>query len=444
MNDQPSYTGEADEEYFSSGMFQHGGSDAHSSHADALHADALGRDITSRDTARTEIDSDEAYQVEGANSELDYPAPHYAPPYPQESQHVEASKTATKGYERQEDDILYNSHLLINSTYFNIANRLDDSVAGLVVLMDNGGQAVRSELHLYEDISEAEKQEAIRQANLLIKDQFSSQKNQSDNQMLELRIFDTKQKYATLYVDLPYRALATQSLNTNLRRWWPLAAAALAVLFGLLILGWLLSNLIGGDGLTQTGDETPGETSTAIESTGGAVELDPDKPILNINAPQGEAVQEQVVQGQVVQGQPAEGEEVIQGEVVQGQPAEGGVNAQNADLQRAPAQPEWVDPSLEQTNGLPTSIHADPSINRSSRVRVLPGIQIMLRSHPGPSVGTQKGVMQDGEEAIVVGGSYWTEGERDTIVWWYVRLDDGTEAWVAANTSDLTLLEPIY
>jgi hypothetical protein len=51
--------------------------------------------------------------------------------------------------------------------------------------------------------------------------------------------------------------------------------------------------------------------------------------------------------------------------------------------------------------------------------------------------------MQGGEQATIINGPIWLEGNSDTIVWWYIRLDNGVEAWVAANTSELTLLEPV-
>jgi Tol biopolymer transport system component len=50
--------------------------------------------------------------------------------------------------------------------------------------------------------------------------------------------------------------------------------------------------------------------------------------------------------------------------------------------------------------------------------------------------------MTDGIEATIIGGPEYSQGDSDTIVWWLVELDDGTQAWVAANKSQQTLLVP--
>ena len=95
-----------------------------------------------------------------------------------------------------------------------------------------------------------------------------------------------------------------------------------------------------------------------------------------------------------------------------------------------------------ETNGLPVSRNALP-LDIGQRVRIHPGYQVALRTEPGAEAGRVLGSMQSGMEATIANGPVWLAGNSDTIVWWYVHLDDGTEAWVAANTSELTLLEPV-
>lgn len=97
---------------------------------------------------------------------------------------------------------------------------------------------------------------------------------------------------------------------------------------------------------------------------------------------------------------------------------------------------------ISQTNGLPESRNALP-LQIGQRVRIRGGYQVALRTEPGASAGTVIGAMVGGDEATVVNGPVWLAGTSDTIVWWRVLLDDGSEAWVSANTSDLTLLEPV-
>ncbi|MBI1294819.1 SH3 domain-containing protein [bacterium] len=96
---------------------------------------------------------------------------------------------------------------------------------------------------------------------------------------------------------------------------------------------------------------------------------------------------------------------------------------------------------MSQTNGLPESRNALP-LAIGQRVQIRSGYQVALRTQPGASAGEVVGAMVGGDQATIVNGPVWMPGTSDTIVWWRILLDDGTEAWVSANTSDLTLLEP--
>lgn len=91
---------------------------------------------------------------------------------------------------------------------------------------------------------------------------------------------------------------------------------------------------------------------------------------------------------------------------------------------------------------LPTSRNARSDINIGMRVTVVPTLQVALRSHPNVDSGTSVGALTDGVVATVIDGPRYTQGLRDTIVWWYVELDSGVQAWAASNTSDQTLLIP--
>ncbi|MEM7129956.1 MAG: hypothetical protein AAF702_26740 [Chloroflexota bacterium] len=102
-----------------------------------------------------------------------------------------------------------------------------------------------------------------------------------------------------------------------------------------------------------------------------------------------------------------------------------------------------VDPSLPQTNDLPPSKNAHNGLVLGQRVRVLPGTALTLRTEPGADSGEGVGYMQDEEQATIVGGPYWVQGDSDTIVWWFVELDDGKAFWAPANDSNLRLLEPM-
>jgi len=94
----------------------------------------------------------------------------------------------------------------------------------------------------------------------------------------------------------------------------------------------------------------------------------------------------------------------------------------------------------EQTNGLPVSRNADASLAVGQRIRVLPGFQVSLVSEPKPEESLVVGYLEEGEEATIFDGPVYAKGNSDTIVWWHVRLNDDSTAWIPANTSDATLL----
>lgn len=92
---------------------------------------------------------------------------------------------------------------------------------------------------------------------------------------------------------------------------------------------------------------------------------------------------------------------------------------------------------------LPPSRNARSDIGIGQRIRIDPNYSLAIRSEAGADAGIEQGQMANGAEAVVVAGPVYTQGDSDTIVWWYVRLDDGSEGWAPANTSAVTLLLPI-
>ncbi|MBX3011827.1 MAG: hypothetical protein KF832_09995 [Caldilineaceae bacterium] len=94
-----------------------------------------------------------------------------------------------------------------------------------------------------------------------------------------------------------------------------------------------------------------------------------------------------------------------------------------------------------QDNGLPASRNADATLAVGRRMRVLPGIEgVSLVSEPGPDQSKVIGHLSAGDQANIIGGPVLLQGNSDTIVWWQIQLDTGGQAWVPANTSDITLL----
>lgn len=107
----------------------------------------------------------------------------------------------------------------------------------------------------------------------------------------------------------------------------------------------------------------------------------------------------------------------------------------------APAAAAPAPAAPAQDNGLPPSQRADANLAVGKRMRVLPGIEgVSLVSEPGPDQSKVIGHIKAGDEANIIGGPVLLQGNTDTIVWWQVQFDDGRQAWVPANTSDVTLL----
>lgn len=104
-----------------------------------------------------------------------------------------------------------------------------------------------------------------------------------------------------------------------------------------------------------------------------------------------------------------------------------------------------IDPAAftVQTNNLPASRNANPAIGVNQTVRIREQYKSFVRSQPGSDQGEAVGYLQDGQTAVVLGGPVLLPGDSDTIVWWYVDLGDGTRGWTPANTSTLSLLEPV-
>lgn len=118
---------------------------------------------------------------------------------------------------------------------------------------------------------------------------------------------------------------------------------------------------------------------------------------------------------------------------------------QPAVPEEAPGQPVAEQPEgrIFETNGLPPSRNA-LALDIGQRVRLREGIQgVTLRTLAGATAGDVVGYLEPPMEVTIVNGPIWLQGNSDTIVWWFVRTEEGVEAWTPANTSEFTLLEPV-
>lgn len=264
----------------------------------------------------------------------------------------------------------------IKAEYYNITDAESWPIAGLLVLLDGKRQAVRAELHLYEDLHDPVREAAIRQGRLLLENRYYSA------DPVALRIMKSYQWRDTFHVQAN-GALTIAPEPVWFKRWQTVAAMGATVL--LIFIIWALASLFRS---------TPGTVTTSTPAT--------STPIT-----QTVAVSSEVSSSAVA----------------------------TVTVQEFATYP--------QTNNLPTSTRANADLKIGQRVRVASGLALTLRSAPGADAGSQMGFLKEQEEATIVNGPVWTPGESDTIVWWLVSLDNGTKAWAPANTSTLTLLEPV-
>ncbi len=287
---------------------------------------------------------------------------------------------------RQQHTGVHTDFQSINADYYNLTDAQGWPIAGLLVLLDRKQRAVRAELHLYSDTAGQLEEMAVRQAMNLMADRYhTAAPPGTRDARLDLRVMRTYQERDTVQVGLLPAPAGSQGQGKPYLLWGVVAAGILLLVMALL---WLGSTLFGAK-------------DVALPAT------------LPTQTP--------VVQVQDAAAQPA--------------PADA-ANSQSA------AQPSTNTPIPPQTNGLPSSVNA-LDLRLGQRVRIRPGLTLTLRSQPGAEAGEGVGFMQDGQPATLVGGPVWMPGLSDTIVWWYVRLDNGQEAWASANTSEFTLLEPV-
>jgi hypothetical protein len=271
-------------------------------------------------------------------------------------------------------------HLPIHSHYFDITDIESWPIAGLLVLLDGQGQPVRAELHLYDELAAHVQEAAIRQARLVLQERYLG------GAPVPVRILETFQVREEMTVRLPPVGARPMTM-ANLRRDWRVVSLVAGGLLVLALLFWVGNALIGP--MSEDDPEVVAEsTSVALTPAG-----------------------EQEAQTQTVSAPAAQ------------------------DNVAAPA-------SAPGGAELPLSRNARGDLGIGMRVQVVPGLRVALRSEPGMDRGVIIGEITDGDIVTIVAGPEYTQGDADTIVWWLIELDNGTQSWAAANTSQQTLLIP--
>jgi hypothetical protein len=295
-------------------------------------------------------------------------------------------------------------HLPIQSHYFDITDLESWPIAGLLVLLDGQGMPVRAELHLYDDLQPPVQDAAIRHARVVLQERYLG------GAPVPVRILETFQVREEMLVRLPpvgvrqmgprhstARNVTTRNLmarNPFARAWnlpyvppeWQRYASIGGAIVILALLFWIGNAIIGPLGDRDTA-ETPAATAETVA----------------------------VTTEQSASTTPA-------------------ANTQQSSTGNgtAPAAPA----------NLQVSRNARTDLGIGVQVQVVDGLRVALRSEPSAERGMTVGEITDGDVATIVAGPEYTQGDTDTIVWWFVSLPNGTQAWVAANTSQQTLLLP--
>jgi hypothetical protein len=241
---------------------------------------------------------------------------------------------------------------------------------------------VRAELHLYDDLDPPLFESALRQARVVLQERYLG------GAPVPVRILETLQVREEMIVRLPPMGARSQGMPNVAWKWRPHGMIGAAILLVVALI-WVVNAWIGSGG-------------------------EPEEPVANSATPASAEQQS----GEVAQ----EETPVEDGEVV-------------------PASEQATSGTTGGTD-LPASRNARGDLGIGMNVQVVPGLRIALRSEPGADRGIVVGEMSEGVIATIVGGPEYTEGDSDTIVWWFVNLPNGTEAWAAANTSQQTLLMP--
>lgn len=273
-------------------------------------------------------------------------------------------------------------HLPISSHYFDITDIESWPIAGLLVLLDGQGQPVRAELHLYDDLQPHVQEAAIRQARAVLQEQYIG------GAPVPMRILETFQVREEMTVRLPPLGARPSPVAVVPARWRPYAIAG-AGLVAVVLLIWFVIALTGRD---NEGGNNANVANTPVAAT--------------------------------VAG------------------SQSSVETQNVGVSSNEGSTEGVADAPAAPVDLPPSRNARADLGIGMRIQVVPGLRVALRSEPSAERGVTVGEMTEGDIATILAGPEYTQGDSDTIVWWFVSLPSGTEAWVAANTSQQTLLMP--
>ncbi|MEZ4617083.1 MAG: hypothetical protein R2867_16465 [Caldilineaceae bacterium] len=150
----------------------------------------------------------------------------------------------------------------IDADYFTIVDAEDWPIAGLVVLLDRRRQAVRAELHLYED-GERQNEYALRQSQQILGNQYYSA------DPVQLQVMQSYPWRETLEIHANAVATPENDIMAFVRQYWQYIAGAAALILLILFIWFIASFFRSPDDTETTAAALPTAAVQAETSSGG-------------------------------------------------------------------------------------------------------------------------------------------------------------------------------
>ena len=317
---------------------------------------------------------------------------------------------------------------VISSDYYNLTETDGWPVAGLLVLLDRQHTPVRAEVHLYDNTMGRRQDAALQIAYRVLEEQYRAPAEESAR--LPVRIMRTRQQLDTVGVQLEVgEPIQEPRFGTARIGGWNNARMLLSLLLALLLIG----GVVGAFALRQ---RAPAPAAPAGADTAAPAQSNILSDLLPAGAPPAPLDETSMDAGSV-------GAASVPGVAATSQEATESVPpaAASAPVVERPSLDDYVNPYPPQTNDLPRSTVAHP-FTLLDRAEVVVG-HLAFQTEPNPDPEFSFAWKEAGTQVTIVGGPVWLAGDSETIEWWFVATDDGTEGWMAANGSTQRYLNPI-
>lgn len=317
---------------------------------------------------------------------------------------------------------------VISSDYYNLTEADGWPVAGLLVFLDRQHTPVRAEVHLYDNTMGRRQDAALQIAYRVLEEQYRAPSEESAR--LPVRIMRTRQQLDTVGVRLDIGdAIQDSRFGAAGIGGWNNTRTLLALLLALLLIG----GVVGTFALRQRSPVSPAPAGvdTAAPAQSGAI-----SDLLPAGAPPAPVNETSTDTGTVGASSAPDMAATSQQATESAPPA-----AVSAPVAERPSLEGYVNPHPPQTNDLPPSTVAH-QFTLLDRAEVVVG-HLAIQTEPNPDTAFSFAWKEAGTQVTIVGGPVWLAGDSETIEWWFVAADDGTEGWMASNGSTQRYLNPV-